>query len=90
MKMDKIEKYYKLKQDIEKVDKFVSEYFISQERKDKKVNSSFSTTKNVLRVFQFVSKCFSRVSLMNNNIKKLGRLEFFDYICRSFHKKTCL
>lgn len=41
MSENKLEKYYKLKQDIEKVDKFISEYFISQERKDKKVNSSF-------------------------------------------------
>jgi len=36
-----IEKYYKLKRDLEKVDKFVSDYFISQERKDKKVFSTF-------------------------------------------------
>jgi hypothetical protein len=41
MKMDKIEKYYKLKQDIERIDKFISEYFISQERKDSKVYSVF-------------------------------------------------
>lgn len=39
--MDKIDKYNKLKKDIETLDKFVSDYFISQERKDKKVDSVF-------------------------------------------------
>jgi hypothetical protein len=38
---NKIEKYYKLKKDIEVLDKFLSDFFISQERKDKSSTASF-------------------------------------------------
>lgn len=41
MAESKLERYYKLKEDIETLDKFMNEYFISQERKDKKVWSAF-------------------------------------------------
>jgi len=37
----KIEKYYKLKKDIEVLDKFLSDFFISQERKDNSATAKF-------------------------------------------------
>lgn len=46
---NKIEKYYKLKKDIEVLDKFLSDFFISQERKNNSATAKFEFRFNSLR-----------------------------------------